>query len=128
MNLKQLLFNNWNDLVLGLVETCFVEVGTYVPLKRATADVWECHFCWVWVKILQFFKYKNWRVEPKYLILWLLKWSCLKLIRNSFWKLVHTCLWDEPPQVSERFVFREFEWKHHSFFNMQTRNWDLKSL
>ena len=64
-NLKVLLFNYWNDLVWGSLEAYFLEVGACVSLKRARADVWEGGFCWMWVKISQFFKYKNGWVEPK---------------------------------------------------------------
>ena len=28
--MKMFLFNNWNDIFLGSVETCFLEVGSYV--------------------------------------------------------------------------------------------------
>ena len=64
-DLNIFLFNYWNDLVLGSVETYFLEVGAYVYLKRATKGVWQCHFCWIWVKISLFLKYKNGGVEPK---------------------------------------------------------------
>ena len=37
-NLKMLLFNYSNDLVLGSVETYFLEVRAHVSLKGATAD------------------------------------------------------------------------------------------
>ena len=43
--LKVLLFNYWNDLALGSVETYFREVGAYVSLKRAATGVWEGHVC-----------------------------------------------------------------------------------
>ena len=59
------MFNYWNDFVLGLVETYFLEVGAYVSLKRATTGVWEGQICWNWVEIPQFFKYKNGGVGPK---------------------------------------------------------------
>ena len=39
-----LLFNYWNNLVLGSVETYFLEVDAYVSLKRATAGAWESRF------------------------------------------------------------------------------------
>ena len=42
--MRILLFSYWNDLVLDLVETYFLEVGAYVSLKRATASVWEGRF------------------------------------------------------------------------------------
>ena len=58
-DLKILLFNYWNGAVLGSEETYFPEVGPYVSLKRATTGVWECSFCWIWVKIPQFLK-KKW--------------------------------------------------------------------
>ena len=64
-NLNILVFNYWNDLVLGSVETYFLEVGAYMCLKGATTVVWEGCFCWVWVKQPQFFKYKNGGVGSK---------------------------------------------------------------
>ena len=53
------------EIRLRSVETYFHEVGSYVCLKRAAAGVWEGRFCWIWVKISQFFKHKNRGVEPK---------------------------------------------------------------
>ena len=44
-SLKILLFNYWNDLALGSVETYFREVGAYVSLKRAATGVWEGNIC-----------------------------------------------------------------------------------
>ena len=38
-DLKILLFIYWNDLALGSVEAYFLEVGAYLSLKGATADV-----------------------------------------------------------------------------------------
>ena len=49
----------WIDLVLDLVQTNFLEVGAYGSLKPATAGVWQSRFCWIWVKISLFFKYKD---------------------------------------------------------------------
>ena len=68
-DLKVLLFNYWNGLVLGLVQTCFLEVGGYIPLKRATAGFWERYFYWIWLKILHLFKYKNRGAEPRNFLL-----------------------------------------------------------
>ena len=39
-DLNIFLFNHWNDLVLGSVETYFLKVGAYVSLKPATTGVW----------------------------------------------------------------------------------------
>ena len=63
-DLTILLFNYWNDLVSGLVEAYFLEVDAYVCVKRATAGVWEGGFCWIWLEISHFFKYKNGEVGP----------------------------------------------------------------
>ena len=49
-DLRILLFTYWNEL------------GAYVCLKGATAGVWECRFCWIWLKISQFFNYKQGKV------------------------------------------------------------------
>ena len=64
-DLKILLLNYWNNVVLGSVETNFLEFGAYVSLKRAATGVWEVCFCWIWMKIPQFFRYKNEGVRPK---------------------------------------------------------------
>ena len=80
--LKLLLFNYCKDLVWGSIETYFLEVGAYVSLKRATTGLSEARFCWIWVKMLQFFKYKNGGVGPTDFTVKLLKWSCLGLSRN----------------------------------------------
>ena len=40
--------------------------------------------------------------------------------KHIFWTLVHTCPWNYPPQVSERSVFDEFEWKYHKFIQYRT--------
>ena len=81
-DLKVLLFNYWNGLVLGEVETYFLEVIAYVSLKGVTTGVWEGRFCWIWLKISDFFKYKNGGEGSKSFIVWLLKWSCLGLCIN----------------------------------------------
>ena len=39
LNLKILLFNYWNNLALGSLETCILEVGTYLCLKGVTEGV-----------------------------------------------------------------------------------------
>ena len=39
---------------------------------------------------------------------------------------MHTFLWNEPPEVSDRVVFAEFEWKCHCFWNLKKGEWDLK--
>ena len=58
-DLKILLFHYWNDLSLGSVETYFFDVGAYVSPKGDTTGVWEGRFCWIWLEISNFFKYKN---------------------------------------------------------------------
>ena len=83
-DLNVLLFNCWNDLVLGSVETYFLEVGAYVSLKLATTGVSDGHFCWTSVNISSFFKYKKGRVGPKNFAVELLKWSCLRLSIKFF--------------------------------------------
>ena len=57
-------------------------------------------------------------------------WKDLALgsLETCSWKSVHTCLWNEPPQLSERVVFAKFEWKHHNFWNIKTSEWDLQIL
>ena len=58
-DLRLLWFNYWNDLVLGSVETYFLEVGAYVSLKRATVRPWEVRFSWIWPEMSHLFKYKS---------------------------------------------------------------------
>ena len=41
---------------------------------------------------------------------------------------MHTCLWTEPPQVSESVIFAEFEQKYNNFLKIETGEWDLKPL
>ena len=38
------------------------------------------------------------------------------------------CLWKEPPQVSERVVFAEFDWKYETFLNIKREERELKIL
>ena len=84
LDLKILLFNYWNDLVWSWLETYFPEVDAYVSQKRATTGLCDGRICWIWVKIPQFFKYKNGRVGPKDFFVYFLKWSCVSLSRNIF--------------------------------------------
>ena len=50
---------------LGSVKTFFLEVCAYVSLKRATAGILEGHFCWIWLEISHFFKYRKGGAVPK---------------------------------------------------------------
>ena len=63
-NWTEVLFNYWNDLVLGALKT-YLEVSVYVSLKGATAGVWGCSFCWIWLEVSDLFKYKCRGVGPK---------------------------------------------------------------
>ena len=81
-DLKILLFNCWKDFALASVEKYIFEVGTYVSLKGATGGMWEGCFYRMWLEISRLFKYKNGGVGPKYFIIYLLKWSCLRLSRS----------------------------------------------
>ena len=58
-DLKICLFNYWKDLVLGSIETNFLEVSAYVSPTGVTVGVWEGRFCWILLEISHFFKYKN---------------------------------------------------------------------
>ena len=78
------MFNYWKDLVLGSVETYFLEVGAYVSPKRASTGLWEGRICWIWVKIPLFCEYENGGVRPKDFTVYLLEWSCLRLGRYVF--------------------------------------------
>ena len=48
--------------------------------------------------------------------------------KHTFWKLVHTCHWNEPAEVSERVAFTAFEWKYHCFRNIKMGEWYLPLL
>ena len=58
-DLKLLLFNYWNDLVLSSVETYFLKVVPHLSLKGAIAGAWEGCFFWIWLEVSQFLKDKN---------------------------------------------------------------------
>ena len=74
LDLKNLLCNYWKDFALGPAETCFLEFGAHVSLKWATADAFDrIDFVEFQEKYLKFFKYKNGGVEPKNVIIQLLK-------------------------------------------------------
>ena len=123
------LFNYWNDLVLGSEETCFLEVGAYVRLKRATGGVRKCRFCWIWVKIPQFFENKNVRVGPKDFTVWLLKWCCLRLSRNVFYGSQSIRVSGTGHHSSLRVSFLLNLAENITFLkNIKTEEWDLKNL
>ena len=61
-DLQNWLFNYVNEIALGLVERYFFEFGAYVSVKVATGGVWQCRFCWIWVEISQFLKWKKLRI------------------------------------------------------------------
>lgn len=83
-DLKNLLFRYWNDLILVSVEKYFLEVTACVSLQRATTALWEGCFCWMWLKISLFSKFKSGGVEPKSSICKLLTWASLRLSRNKY--------------------------------------------
>ena len=61
----KLLFDYWNDLVLGSIEAYFMEVGAHVSLKRATAGVWGfilAEFKWKYQNSLNI-KTRKWDLE-----------------------------------------------------------------
>ena len=79
-----MLFNFWNNLALGSVETYFLEVAAYVSLKGAAAGHEKGRFCWIWLELSHFFKYKYGLVGLKNFIVWLPKWPCFRLSGNIF--------------------------------------------
>ena len=81
-DLKILLFNYRNDIVLGSGKIYFLEVGAYISLKQATAGVRESRFSWIWLEISHFFKYKNVAVGLENFFVYLLKQSFVRLRRN----------------------------------------------
>ena len=38
------------------------------------------------------------------------------------------CLWNEPPQVSDRVVFAEFDWKYPNFLKYKKGEWGVNIL
>ena len=63
--LNVLQWNYCKDLVLGAVETKFLEIGVYVSLKQVTAVVWEDRVYRIWVKIQQFLYVKTGDLDLK---------------------------------------------------------------
>ena len=57
MRPKNFFINYRNDLILGLVETYFLEA--------VIAGEWEGRFSWIWLETSYFFKYKNGGEWPK---------------------------------------------------------------
>ena len=41
---------------------------------------------------------------------------------------MRTCLSKEPPQVFQRVIFAEFDWKFHIFLNIKAEECDLRLL
>ena len=62
-----------------------------------------------------FLNIKNGGVGPKNFIVSLLQRCCLRLSRNTFLEGRSYVSLNEPPQVSKRLVFAEFNWKFHIF-------------
>ena len=88
-NLKMLLFSYRNDLVLDSVEKIFFGSWCIVSLTGATVGFREGCFCWIWLEISHFFKYKNGWVGPKSFVVELVKWFSFRQCRNivflSWW-------------------------------------------
>ena len=127
-DLKILLFDYWHDLTLGSVETCFLEIDSYVSLERATTGLWEGCFCLILVKILRFFKYKNGGVGPK--ILLFNYWNDLLLDLEEPFFLVFgasVSLKGATAGVWEgRFCW--IDWKYHFLLNIKTVEWHRQTL
>ena len=127
-DLTILLFSNWNYIVLDALETYIHEVSAYVCLKRATAGVWECHFCWIRVKISQFLNYKH--GEWDLTILLFNYWNRLALgsLETCFLEVsVKMCLKRATPGVWEgRFYLTWLKISH--FLNIKIEVLHLKVL
>ena len=121
------MLNYRNHLIWGSLETYFLGVDVYVSLKWVATVVREGHFCWIWVKIPQYFECKGGGLGSKVFIAKLLKWSYLRLIRHIYFlgvdayvslKRVATSVWE-----------CRFCWiwvKIPQSFNIKTREWNLK--
>ena len=68
---------------------------------------------------LAFFKYKYGEVRPKTLLFNYWNDLVIGYVEKFFWKSVHMCLRKELPQMSERVVVAEFDWKYHIFLNIK---------
>ena len=99
-----------------------------MSLKRAAAAAWEGRFCWIWVKISQFFNYNNSGVRPKNFIVYMLKRSCLGLIRNTLCGSRRIRVSETNHHRCLMGSFTEFEWEYHKFSSTKSREWDLKIL
>ena len=127
-DLKVLLFIYWNGLALGSVKTFFLEVGAYVSLKWLSVSLWEGRFSWTWLKIYIFLNIKTEEWDLKTLLFNYWHDLVFGSVERYFWKSMHTCLWKEFPEVFERVVFVEFDWKYHIFLNIKTEEWGLNIL
>ena len=126
-DLKIFMFNYWNDLLLGSVETYFLVFHTCLwnePPQVSESVV----FAEFEEKIPRFFKSKTGELDLK--ILKFNYWNDFVLgsVETCFWKPVLKFLWNEPSQVSERLVFAELDWNYHIFWNVKTEKRDLKIL
>ena len=122
--------NNGSTITVELrwLKSICLELSAYVFLKKAAIGVWEGRFCWIWVKISQFFNYNNSGVRPKNFIVYMLKRSCLGLIRNTL--CASRCIRVSETNHHRCLIgsFTEFEWEYHKFSSTKTGEWDLKIL
>ena len=121
------MLNCWNEIVLGSVGTYFLKDGAYVSLKRATAGVWQCRFCWIWVKISHFLNIKTEEWDVKMFMFSYRNDLALGSIETFFdaylsLKRATTALWDG------RFCWVWVKISHFFKQKKQKENWDLKSL
>ena len=113
------MFNYWNNLFLGSVETYFLEVGAFVSVKRAPASVSEGRFYLIWLEIAHFFKYRQGGVEPKNFFVECGKWIFLRLSRIIFFGSQCICVCEKSHCKCLRGSF---------FLHFKTEKWDLKLL
>ena len=99
----EILFSNYRKyLALVLEEIYFLEVGAYVSLKGATRGVSEGHLAEFDWKYHIFWKINSEKWDRK--VLFYNYWNnlVLGLVETCFSQAVHTCLWKEPLQLSEK--------------------------
>lgn len=107
----------------------FLEGSAYVSPKEVAKGVSWSHFHSIWVEISIFLKKYRLLSETQksYCLIteMVLAWAQYKFI---FWKLVHTCFWNEPPGVSDRVNFVRFVWNVRLFLKIKTVDCDQKNL
>ena len=124
-DLKIIFFIYWTDIVIGSVESYFLEVGAYVSLKRDNMRVIFADF------EIKYHCFWNIKTEKWGLKIFLFHfWNDLFLgpVETYFLESRHTSLRNKPPQVSHSVVFAKFSWSNYNCCNTKMGETDLKRL